>query len=239
MVKRLAIIPARKGSQRVKNKNIYNFFGKPIIWYALNNAKKSKLFDTIHVSSNCEKTLSLSKKFGFEVDFKRPNNLSNNQAGLLEVIIYVLEQYQEKKSKNFDVITLIYPWSPLITHKDLLNANKIFEKNKKKYPLISISSFPAPSDWAFKKKGKFIEPVNKKKIELRSQDLSKNFFDTGDFVFYSFKQIKKFKKMKKIDYLRSKFIGFEIDRHRAADIDELRDIEFAKKLYSVKHNGIK
>ena len=45
--------------------------------------------------------------------------------------------------------------------------------------------------------------------------------------------------MKKIDYLKSKFIGFELDRHRAADIDEQRDVKFAKKLYSVKSNGIK
>lgn len=234
MTKRLAIIPARQGSQRVKNKNIYNFYGKPIIWYALNTAKKSKLFETIHVSSNCNKTLALSKKFGFNIDFKRPNNLAGNRTSLLDVIIYVLDQYK-KKGKNFDVITLIYPWSPLISYTDLLKANKIFEKNKKKYPLISISTFPAPSDWAFKKKGKFIQPINKKKIELRSQDLKKNFFDTGDFVFYTSKQIKNFEKLKKVDYSKSKFIGFEIDRHRAADIDELNDVNFAEKLFSIKN----
>lgn len=234
MTKRLAIIPAREGSQRVKNKNVYNFFGKPIIWYALTTAKKSKLFDTIHVSSNSKKIIDLVKKFDIYTDFKRPNNLSGNHTGLLDVITYVLDEYK-KRNKVFDVITLIYPWSPLIDYKDILAANKIFEKNKKKYPLISISSFPAPSDWAFKKKGEFVFPINKKKIELRSQEVEKNFFDTGDFVFYSKEQINKFKKLKKIDYFKSKFIGFEIDRHRAADIDELIDVKFVKKLFSIKN----
>lgn len=235
MTKRLAIIPARKGSQRIKNKNIYNFYGKPIIEYALGTAKKSKLFETIHVSSNCNKILALVKKIGFNTDFKRPNYLSDDKTGLLDVIIYVLDQYK-KQNKVFDVVTLIYSWSPLINYKDLLRANSLFEKNKKKYPVISIATFPAPSEWALRKKGNFIEPINKKKIELRSQDLNKNFFDTGDFVFYTTKQIKNFEKLKKIDYSKSKFIGFEIDRYRAADIDELSDIKFAEKLFSIKND---
>ena len=86
-----------------------------------------------------------------------------------------------------------------------------------------------------KKKGKFISPINKKKIELRSQEVEKNFFDTGDFVFYSKEQINKFKKLKKIDYSKSKFIGFELERHRAADIDELKDIKFIEKLFLIKN----
>ena len=31
----LCIIPARKGSKRIKNKNIVNFFGKPLIYYSI------------------------------------------------------------------------------------------------------------------------------------------------------------------------------------------------------------
>ena len=52
MVKRLAIIPARAGSQRIKNKNMKKFFNKPLISYTLRAAKRSNLFDTIHVSTN-------------------------------------------------------------------------------------------------------------------------------------------------------------------------------------------
>ena len=48
----ICLIPARSGSRRVKNKNILNFFGKPMISYAINTARKSKLFDKIAVSTN-------------------------------------------------------------------------------------------------------------------------------------------------------------------------------------------
>ena len=52
---RLAIIPARSGSKRIKNKNLVDFNGKPIIKYTIDNAKKSKLFDKIHISTDCNK----------------------------------------------------------------------------------------------------------------------------------------------------------------------------------------
>ena len=52
---RLAIIPARAGSKRIKNKNLIDFNGKPIIEYTIDNAKKSKLFDSFFfdVCNNC------------------------------------------------------------------------------------------------------------------------------------------------------------------------------------------
>ena len=50
MIDRLVIIPARGNSKRIKNKNIKNFNGKPIISYSIKNLEKSKLFKKIHVS---------------------------------------------------------------------------------------------------------------------------------------------------------------------------------------------
>ena len=52
MTKRLAIIPARGGSKRIKNKNIKLFCYKPIILRTLDTVIKSKLFNKIHVSTD-------------------------------------------------------------------------------------------------------------------------------------------------------------------------------------------
>ena len=68
--KRLAIIPARGGSKRIKNKNLVNFNGKPIISYTIENAKKSKLFDKIHVSTDSEKILNYLKKKNYYQNLK-------------------------------------------------------------------------------------------------------------------------------------------------------------------------
>ena len=50
--RRLAIIPARGGSKRIKKKNIKQFLGKPIISYSIETALKSNLFSKIHVSTD-------------------------------------------------------------------------------------------------------------------------------------------------------------------------------------------
>ena len=51
-MKYLAIIPARKGSKRIKNKNIKRFNREPLINWTIRSALKSKCFDKIFVSTD-------------------------------------------------------------------------------------------------------------------------------------------------------------------------------------------
>ena len=60
-MKPVCIIPARKGSKRIKNKNIELFAGKPLISYVIKTAKKSKLFSRIIVSTDSKKLPILQK----------------------------------------------------------------------------------------------------------------------------------------------------------------------------------
>ena len=62
MIKRLAIIPARSGSKRIKNKNIKIFCGEPIINYSIINLLNSKLFNKIHVSTDSERIKNIVEK---------------------------------------------------------------------------------------------------------------------------------------------------------------------------------
>ena len=72
----IAIITARKGSKRIKNKNILNLSGLPLISYSIHYAKKSNLIDRVFVSTDGRKIASVSKKFGAEVII-RPKKLFN------------------------------------------------------------------------------------------------------------------------------------------------------------------
>ena len=67
----LAIIPARAGSKRIPNKNIKDFFGKPIIYYPIYEALSSKIFSEVMVSTDSIKIATLSKKYGAKVPFMR------------------------------------------------------------------------------------------------------------------------------------------------------------------------
>ena len=60
----IAIIPARSGSKRIKNKNITKFYGKPLIFYTIKTAIKSKLFDKIIVAVSDGE----NKRYLFDID---------------------------------------------------------------------------------------------------------------------------------------------------------------------------
>ena len=118
----LAIIPARLNSKRLKKKKILLiFFGKPLISYAIEVAKKSKIFDKILVSSESNKVLSIGKKYKADYLLKRPTKLSSDHIFPSEVIKHAIEWFKlNYKKPNF--ICCIYPTTPLLIKSDLINS---------------------------------------------------------------------------------------------------------------------
>ena len=222
-MKRLAVIPAREGSKRIKNKNIKNFCGKPIISYALNAAKESGLFDTIHVSTESEEIANIVRDLGFTIDFLRDISLADDITPIIPVLKWDVEKYQSKNI-YFDEVVLIMACAPLIDATDLKKASLIMDKNNGAKSVISISSYPAPIEWAFENKNTLLTPVNPGMFKIRSQDLTKKYYDTGAFIFFPVETI-----------LSSEgagddtgYVGYEIERLKAIDIDDQEDWELAE-----------
>ena len=125
----LAIIPARGGSKGIKDKNIINLKGKPLIAYTLDAAIESQVFDEIVVSTDSLKIAEISKSFGAKIPFLRPKELASDNAKTVDVIIHVLNYYINQNIE-FDYFMLLQPTSPLRNSKDIKNAvNLLFEKN--------------------------------------------------------------------------------------------------------------
>ena len=227
---RLAIIPARGGSKRIKNKNLVDFNGKPIISYTINNAKKSKLFDKIHVSTDSNKIINFLKKCNIEPEFKRPKRFSGDKVGISETLKFVVNEYKKKKV-FFNEVWLLYSCSPLINHKDLILASKEFDKTKKKYPMMSTREYDIPVEWAFKKKNDILEPINKRSLKSRSQDIKKSYHESASFVIFKTSQL-----FKKNSF---KYYGYELKKKYVIDIDTKEDLDIAKALYKYNSKMIK
>ena len=86
MINRIAIIPARGGSKRIKNKNIKPFCGKPIINYTLDTIIKSKLFKKIHVSTDSKEITK--QLFLKPVRFEEHQNLLNENDRTIVSLLY-------------------------------------------------------------------------------------------------------------------------------------------------------
>ncbi len=79
-MKNIAIIPARSGSKGLKDKNIKLLNEKPLLYYSINAAIKSKMFDEIMVSTDSQKYADIAISFGASVPFLRNDLLSNDNA---------------------------------------------------------------------------------------------------------------------------------------------------------------
>lgn len=224
MRRRLLIIPARSGSKRIKNKNIRLFQKKPIIYFPLKVAKKSRLFKKIHVSTDSKKIKKLVENFGVKVDFLRPKKLAGDKISTEQVLRYVVKEF-EKKNLYFDEVWSITPCSPLIIVSDLLKASKKLKKNTKKI-ILSVTKYSVPIEWAFQKKKYHLIPFKKGSYKKRSQDFKDMFHDSGNFVGIPIS----FFKLKKINFDKN-YIGFEIPKRRSIDIDNLEDFKLAEILY--------
>ena len=95
-INRLAIIPARLGSKRIKKKNIRLFFGQPIISYPIKELKNSRIFNKIFVSTESILVKKNAKKYGASVDFLRPKKLSKDSIPLNLVLKDVLLKLEKK-----------------------------------------------------------------------------------------------------------------------------------------------
>ena len=127
-MKNIAIIPARSGSKRIKNKNIKLFFGKPIIQWTYEILKKSKLFSKIVVSTDSKKIKNVCKKFGVKYFIERPKKLSTDNIGIREVVQHAI--YTLDKEMKFDYVCCVFPCSPFLKVKNLKTALNIINKKK-------------------------------------------------------------------------------------------------------------
>ncbi len=226
-LKRLLIIPARGGSKRIKNKNIKKFKKKPIIYYTINSAVKSKLLNKIHVSTESNLIKKIVEKKKINIDFMRTKKLSNDKTPLFEVYKYVVKEYK-KIGFVFDEIWSIMPCAPNLNAKDLKKISIFYKKLKIKKPLLSISKYKVPIEWAYiiNKKGE-LTSLSRKSQLLRSQDIEDKYYDAGQFYIYPGNKLLKLNFIKK----NYSYIGYKLPFRKSIDIDDIEDWKIAEKLH--------
>lgn len=228
----LCTICGRKGSKEIPNKNLNLFLKKPLAWHTMNQAKKSKIFTNIVVSSDSKKILELGKKLKLDLMIKRPNYLSTDNIPKLKVIKHAFIYSEKILEKKFDYVFDLDITAPLRTVSDIKNAYKKI-KNKKNCNIISIS----PS-----KKNPFFNMVtlNKRNVKLVSNKTNQKFFsrqkapksfDVDPSVnAWTRKSI-----IESNNIINKNTIYNIIPNNRAMDIDSKLDFKIVEFLYSMSN----
>lgn len=145
-MRNLAIIPARSGSKGLEDKNIKQLLGKPMIAYTIEAALASGLCDCVHVSTDSNAYAQIARNYGAEVPFLRKKALASDTAGTWDVVKWALDSYREA-GREFDLVTLLQPTSPLRTASDILQAYQILkEKNAK--AVVSVCEMDHSPLWS-------------------------------------------------------------------------------------------
>ena len=111
-MKTLALIPARGGSKGIKDKNIVDLGGKPLIYYTIREAKIAKVFNRILVSTDSHKIKQISESYGIDIPFMRPKVLAQDNSRTIDVVLYALDKLKKKLGEEYDYVCLLQPTSP-------------------------------------------------------------------------------------------------------------------------------
>jgi len=133
MTKILCIIPARSGSKGIKNKNILNYKGFPLLTWSIKQAMSCKYNMRIIVSTDTKQYADIALKYGAEVPFLRPNNISEDLSTDFEFINHCVNWLKEHENYSCDIILQLRPTSPTRKIEDINKALDLFIKNRYKY----------------------------------------------------------------------------------------------------------
>lgn len=212
------LMPMKGNSERVKNKNMREFAGKPLYHAVLSELSKSRYQPTIAIDTDSETIKQdLSIHFPMVQIIDRPTELIGDFVPMNDIIRHDLSVL------DADVFVQTHSTNPLMLASTLDRALDEFAVNRDRYDSVfSVTRFQTRLYW---KDG---SPINHNPAELlRTQDLPPVFEENSNFFIFT-----------RDSFLNSggKRIGitpmmFEIDKIEAVDIDEPVDFTIAEILY--------
>ena len=177
---KIAIIPARAGSKRIKKKNIKFFHGKPMIAWSIQAAIDSKVFDKVIVSTDHKDIAKIAREYGAETPFLRPEEISDDFTVTSTVIKHAINNINLKK-EDIESVCCIYATSPFITPEDIKNGLIKLERGNWDY-VFSATEYPSSIFRAFKiLENNSIEMFDPNNFLKRSQDLPNAYHDAAQF----------------------------------------------------------
>ena len=223
---RLAVIPARGDSSRIKDKNIRPFRGRPLIAYGLQAATDSALFDIIHVSTDSGKIAALAADLGHPVEFLREGRLARNEVPLFEVVKWVVGHYAER-GRRFDEVCMVYAAAPLLEAADIQRGHDLFTAHGCRLPVVTVGRLAAPVERALTiGDDGSLSRVDRASRFRQAQELPAAYFDTGAFMFMTPGHLES-PDFEAFDTM----LPLVLPPHKVADINEPEDLELAEVLY--------
>jgi len=221
----LCTICARGGSKGVKNKNIRELAGKPLIIYTIEQAMESGLFEHIVISTDSDEIAELSQKNSAEVFFRRDAMLASDTAGKLDVIRDAFIRSEQHYQKEFDFLVDLDTTAPLRLVSDIVNAFKQFLENDNGNLITAMPSRRSPYFNLVEIDNNGIVSLSKKLVSsvVRRQDAPKSYDMNASIYIWKREVI-----LNEVSLFLANTGLYVMPEERSIDIDSELDFEFVE-----------
>lgn len=171
----LSIIPARSGSKSIMDKNIADIDGIPLLVFSINLAKKINT-DMVIVSTDSKRYADISLKYGADVPFLRPANISHDHSEDIDFMKHAINWFQNERKISFDYIIHLRPTTPIRKVEVVNKAISFMEDAKWKSLRSAHKAQETPLKWFSKSSNGYVKPF----FDVKLKDLNKPRQDFND-----------------------------------------------------------
>lgn len=221
METKVAVIPARGGSTRLKNKNIRLLAGKPLIRWITEEVVKSEEFDDIYISTDSDKIFDAVKDLSVKRHF-RPKEHATVQATALNAMLDMMNDIPK-----YDVFAYFLPTCPFLGAMYIKEGMSKLTENVDS--VVSVSYYEEPIQLACILKGDSIIPVfdNLTAGLTNSKFIQRYVKPNGGFYMSHWDKL-----LENRNFFKGNVKGVLIPNNLLVDIDYEHDLQMAELLYT-------
>ena len=219
------LIPARKGSKSIKNKNVRMVKGKPLAEYTFKSLKDINIKKFVLTGDIILK--KIANRYKINTEYPRPKSLALDDTSLVNTILHFLKWAELNDFNEISTLVILQLTSPLRTADHIKKAINYYKKKK----LTSLFSISESSEHPYetidlKKGGKWKLNFAESKKFFRRQDYKLNSYFINGAIYIVDK--KYFLKKKK--FVSNNHGLFKMKKIESIDIDDIDDIKIAESL---------
>ena len=216
----LAVIHARGGSTRLKNKNITPLLGKPLIRWMTNSVLESGCFDKVIISTDCDKIFDAVADLNVERHI-RPEHHATVSATVLDAMMDLMDEVE-----TYNTFSYFLPTCPFISPDDILKGVQKLEQ-KQCDTVISMTQIPETVQLACLMSEDNVLPVfdNLEWGITNSKFIKKYYKPSGAFYMGLWNYLKENR-----NFFNRKTKGVIIPSSRSVDINTIEDIKYAESI---------
>lgn len=223
----VALVPARKGSKGLRNKNLRTVHGKPLLVYTLEAARASRMISRTIFSTDSEKMAKIAATYGADVPFMRPEHLASDTACMVDVMKHCVGWLEANEGYRTDLLVTLYVTSPFRTGAQIDEAIARFLESDAEC-LVSVSRQKHHPYWSLEidDKGRLRHAFDQGKAFYRRQDMPTTYEQNGAIYIVRPQDILGLDKRS----MASKTLPYVMDGSSSLNIDGQQDLMLAETL---------